>query len=77
MGPHDPKNSFNRLPGYENPRLEKNLELSPIGKKLVLPYQALRGQKFKMAPTPWVGAMVDFWGIFLFGLRIDLEVEGN
>ena len=52
LGPLDPKNSFNRLPGYENPVVEKkNLELSPIEKKLVLPYQALRGRKFKMAAT--------------------------
>ena len=52
MDPHDTKNSFNKLPGYENPRLEKKiLELSPIEKKLVLPYQALRGRKFKMAAT--------------------------
>ena len=30
---------------------KKFLELSPIEKKLVLPYQALRGRKFKMAAT--------------------------
>ena len=52
LGPLDPENGFNRLRGYENPRIEKeNLELSSIEKKFVLPYQALRGRKFKMAAT--------------------------
>ena len=35
--PHDDKNYFFELPGYENPMLEIFFELSPIGKKLVLP----------------------------------------
>ena len=34
--PHDDKNYFFELPGYENPMVEKRIfELSPIEKKLV------------------------------------------
>ena len=58
LDPHDPKNGFKRLPGYENSRLKKKLELSPKEKKLVLLYQE-RGQKFQMA------AMARSYGGFL------------
>ena len=64
MDPLNPKNYFNRLPGYENPRVEtKILELSSLEKKLVLPYQAGRGRKFKMAAT--ARSYGGFLGIFL------------
>ena len=51
---------------------KKFLELSPIEKKLVLPYQALRGRKFKMAATGrsyggFLGNFSAVSGAFFFG----------
>ena len=58
LDPHDPKNSLNRLPGYENLRLENVLELSSIEKSWFCHIWPLEAENSKWLPCG--GAMVDF-----------------
>ena len=52
MTPQDYKNYFYKLPGYENPMLEKRFfELSPIEKKVGVTISGKNRTKFKNLPN--------------------------